>query len=96
MNAGQFDVFAGQLVEQIEIICTLVVYEHFVLLTDIQFLIIVNGIHVVFQQSFEALRGQVELCHTACAKQEHLSVAVAGDAQHRIAEQTIRVVFFSV
>lgn len=94
MEAGEDDVFAGEMVEEVEVASVFVVDEDFFPLADIQFFIEVDGVYVSLQQGFEALGGEVEFGHAFGAEQVHFPVLVAGDAQHVVAEQAVGVVLF--
>ena len=81
------------MIEKVEVACTFVIHKYFFPLADIQFLVVVNSVHVALKQCLESLGSQIELCHTVSTEQIYFPVFVPGDAQHCIAEQAVRVVF---
>ena len=82
------------MIEKVEVPCAFVVHKDFLSLADIQFLVIVNGVHITLKQCLEPLGSQIKLRHTVGAEKIYFPVFVSRDAQHRIAEQAVRVVLF--
>ena len=82
------------MIEKVEVPCAFVVHKYFLSLADIQFLVIVNGVHITLKQCLEPLGSQIKLRHTVGAEKIYFPVFVSRDAQHRITEQAVRVVLF--
>ena len=92
MEARKRNVFSREPVVEVEVLGSLIKDVDFVLFADIELFFIVDSVYISLNQRFEFLCFKIESGYAIGAKQVDFAFFITGDAQHRIAEQTVRIV----
>lgn len=81
------------MVAEIKVPGLFIVKVYFVFLGNVETVVVIDALNVVYQKCLELEGAEVQLGHSVVAEQINMSVLVAGDARDGVAEETVRVVF---